>query len=276
MILPETSAEKLLVAHGRVHGIRTGDKGRGRDGEQLANFEPGADLVAKVTVLAEGTQGHLTGVALDRFGLAGAAPAGLGARRQGGLEGREAAAPRDPHDGLAAPARRRATASSAARSSTRWATTCSRSGWCVGLDYRDAELSVARPAPGAEDASEDPPPARGRRARRLGREDDPERRLPLAAAAAARAGPAALRRRCRPREHPAAEGRPLRDRVGPARRRGRVRGRRAPAGRLRPRSPPTTTPSASSFIWSDLHEVRNMRQVFGRGLRRGRRRSRAR
>jgi electron-transferring-flavoprotein dehydrogenase len=69
MILPETAAEKLLVSHGRVVGIRTGDKGRGRDGEPMGNFEPGADLVAKVTVLAEGTQGHLTGVALDHFGL---------------------------------------------------------------------------------------------------------------------------------------------------------------------------------------------------------------
>ena len=69
MILPETAAEKLLVSHGRVAGIRTGDKGRGREGEPMGNFEPGADLVAKVTVLAEGTQGHLTGVALDHFGL---------------------------------------------------------------------------------------------------------------------------------------------------------------------------------------------------------------
>jgi len=74
MILPETTAEKLLVSHGRVVGIRTGDKGRGREGEQLGNFEPGSDLVAKVTVLAEGTQGHLTGVALDRFGLRGDEP----------------------------------------------------------------------------------------------------------------------------------------------------------------------------------------------------------
>ncbi len=69
MILPETAAEKLLVSHGRVAGVRTGDKGRSRDGEPMGNFEPGADLVAKVTVLAEGTQGHLTGVALDRFAL---------------------------------------------------------------------------------------------------------------------------------------------------------------------------------------------------------------
>jgi electron-transferring-flavoprotein dehydrogenase len=73
-ILPETSAEKLLVSHGRVVGIRTGDKGRGREGERLGNYEPGADLVARVTVLAEGTQGHLTGVALERFGLQGDDP----------------------------------------------------------------------------------------------------------------------------------------------------------------------------------------------------------
>jgi electron-transferring-flavoprotein dehydrogenase len=71
MILPETAAEKLLVSHGRVVGIRTGDKGRNKEGEPAGNFEAGSDLVAKVTVLAEGTQGHLTGVALDRFGLRG-------------------------------------------------------------------------------------------------------------------------------------------------------------------------------------------------------------
>jgi len=74
MLLPETAAEKLLVSDGRARGVRTGDKGRGRDGQPLGNFEPGSDLVAKVTVLAEGTQGHLTGVALDRFGLAGENP----------------------------------------------------------------------------------------------------------------------------------------------------------------------------------------------------------
>jgi electron-transferring-flavoprotein dehydrogenase len=73
-ILPETSGQKLLVSHGRVVGVRTGDKGRSRDGGELGNFEPGADIVAKVTVLAEGTQGHLTGVALDRFGLRGDEP----------------------------------------------------------------------------------------------------------------------------------------------------------------------------------------------------------
>jgi electron-transferring-flavoprotein dehydrogenase len=74
MILPETAAMKLLVDHGRARGIRTGDKGRGRNGEELANFEPGSDVLARVTVLAEGTQGHLTGAAIERFGLAGQNP----------------------------------------------------------------------------------------------------------------------------------------------------------------------------------------------------------
>jgi electron-transferring-flavoprotein dehydrogenase len=74
MILPETAATKLLVEHGRVRGIRTGDKGRGRNGEELPNFEPGSDVVARVTVLAEGTQGHLTGAAIRRFDLEGENP----------------------------------------------------------------------------------------------------------------------------------------------------------------------------------------------------------
>jgi electron-transferring-flavoprotein dehydrogenase len=74
MILPETAATKLLVDHGRVRGIRTGEKGKGKDGKELSNFEPGSDIVARVTVLAEGTQGHLTGVAIRRFGLEGENP----------------------------------------------------------------------------------------------------------------------------------------------------------------------------------------------------------
>jgi electron-transferring-flavoprotein dehydrogenase len=73
-ILPETVAEKLLVKDGRVVGVRTGDKGRGRFGERLPNFEPGSDILARVTILCEGTQGHLTGVAIDTFGLEGESP----------------------------------------------------------------------------------------------------------------------------------------------------------------------------------------------------------
>ena len=73
-ILPETVAERLLISDGRTRGVRTGDRGRGRQGEELANFEAGSDVQAAVTVLAEGTQGHLTGAAIERFGLAGESP----------------------------------------------------------------------------------------------------------------------------------------------------------------------------------------------------------
>ncbi|MDQ3993287.1 MAG: electron transfer flavoprotein-ubiquinone oxidoreductase [Actinomycetota bacterium] len=68
-LVPETAATKLLVDAGRVVGVRTGDRGRGREGEELGNFEPGSDVAARVTILAEGTQGHLTTVALRRFRL---------------------------------------------------------------------------------------------------------------------------------------------------------------------------------------------------------------
>ena len=44
--------------------MRSGDKGRGKDGEPLGNFEPGTDIKAQATVLAEGCWGHLTGAAI--------------------------------------------------------------------------------------------------------------------------------------------------------------------------------------------------------------------
>ncbi len=50
--------------------MRSGDKGRGKDGEPLGNFEPGTDIKAQATVLAEGCWGHLTGAAIQEFDLA--------------------------------------------------------------------------------------------------------------------------------------------------------------------------------------------------------------
>src|SRR6201995_1600636 len=68
-ILTETAATQLVVEDGRVVGVRSGDKGRGKDGEPLGNFEPGTDIKAKATVLAEGCWGHLTGAAIKEFDL---------------------------------------------------------------------------------------------------------------------------------------------------------------------------------------------------------------
>ena len=69
-ILTETAATQLVVEEGRVVGVRSGDKGRGKDSEPLGNFEPGTDIKAQATVLAEGCWGHLTGAAIREFDLA--------------------------------------------------------------------------------------------------------------------------------------------------------------------------------------------------------------
>jgi electron-transferring-flavoprotein dehydrogenase len=73
-ILTETAASQLLVEDGAVVGIRSGDKGRNREGGEKGNFEPGNDIVAKATVLAEGCWGHLTGAAIKEFSLGGQEP----------------------------------------------------------------------------------------------------------------------------------------------------------------------------------------------------------
>jgi len=69
MVLPETDAQRVLVTDGAVRGIRTGDKGRGRQGEELPTFEPGAELTAQATVLADGVQGMLSAATIEHFGL---------------------------------------------------------------------------------------------------------------------------------------------------------------------------------------------------------------
>src|SRR5262245_53279576 len=68
-LLTETAATQLIVSDGAVVGVRSGDKGRGKEGEELGNFEPGTDIAARATVLAEGCWGHLTDAAVGEFGL---------------------------------------------------------------------------------------------------------------------------------------------------------------------------------------------------------------
>jgi electron-transferring-flavoprotein dehydrogenase len=68
-LLTETAATQLIVEDGAVVGVRSGDKGRGKDGEEQGNFEPGTDIAAQATVLAEGCWGHLTDAAVGEFDL---------------------------------------------------------------------------------------------------------------------------------------------------------------------------------------------------------------
>ena len=69
-IFPEfPGAELLFDDSDRVVGVRTGDKGIDKDGKKKANYEPGVDLRAKVTVLGEGPRGSLTKKLIERLGL---------------------------------------------------------------------------------------------------------------------------------------------------------------------------------------------------------------
>jgi len=49
-----------IIEDGCFKGIITDDKGLDKDGKQKSNFEPGMELRAKVTILAEGPRGSLT------------------------------------------------------------------------------------------------------------------------------------------------------------------------------------------------------------------------
>jgi electron-transferring-flavoprotein dehydrogenase len=59
-IFPAFPASRVLYEDGRVVGVRTGDKGIDRSGARKSNYEPGVDIKAKVTILAEGPRGTLT------------------------------------------------------------------------------------------------------------------------------------------------------------------------------------------------------------------------
>ncbi len=69
-IFPGFAGARLLQdEQGRVCGVGTGDLGVGKDGEPGPNFQPGIDIRARLTILAEGCRGSLAKKAMERFGL---------------------------------------------------------------------------------------------------------------------------------------------------------------------------------------------------------------
>jgi electron-transferring-flavoprotein dehydrogenase len=265
-ILPETSAEKLLVKDGRVQGVRTGDKGRGRNGEPLANFEPGSDILARVTILCEGTQGHLTGVALDAFGLESESPQvwALGVKEVWKVERPLHRVVHTLGWPLRAAAKYREFGGSFIYPMGKDMLTL---GMVVGLDYRDADLSV-------HDLLQELKTHRFVKRMLEGGE-----RIGWGAKTIPEGGFVALPRRLHAPgllfcgdgagmvNVPALKG------IHYAVESGRLAAEAA-VDALRPGRTPWT-PGAlgtydeavqQSFIWSDLKAVRNMRQAFGRGF----------
>jgi len=69
-IYPGFAASEILFNEdGSVKGVATGDMGRGKDGTETENFTPGIELHAKQTIFSEGSRGSLTKVLFDKFNL---------------------------------------------------------------------------------------------------------------------------------------------------------------------------------------------------------------
>jgi len=63
------AGSESLFDGNRVAGVRTDDKGIDKQNQPKSNFEPGYDLKAKITILAEGPRGSLTKQLVSRFEL---------------------------------------------------------------------------------------------------------------------------------------------------------------------------------------------------------------
>ncbi len=63
------AAEVLYDDRGRVRGVATGDMGIAKDGSKTGAYQPGIELHARQTVFAEGCRGSLTKTLFERFAL---------------------------------------------------------------------------------------------------------------------------------------------------------------------------------------------------------------
>ena len=69
-IITETAGAELLYdEEGKVRGVRTRDRGVNAKGEQKEDFEPGSDVIAKLTILGEGPRGTLAGQLFTKYNL---------------------------------------------------------------------------------------------------------------------------------------------------------------------------------------------------------------
>ncbi len=68
-LFPGFPGVEVIYDGDRVIGVRTGDKGIDKNGNHKGNFEPGIDLIAKVTIFGEGPRGSLTKGLIPKLGL---------------------------------------------------------------------------------------------------------------------------------------------------------------------------------------------------------------
>ena len=73
-LFTQFAGRELLYEKNGIAGVLTEDKGVDKNGQPKANFTPGYELRAKITVLAEGPRGSLTKEAVNKLKLDGLNP----------------------------------------------------------------------------------------------------------------------------------------------------------------------------------------------------------
>ena len=70
-IFPGFAASKIIYddQNDNITGVQTGDMGIDKDLNHKDSFEPGLNILAKVTVLSEGCRGHLGKEVINKFKL---------------------------------------------------------------------------------------------------------------------------------------------------------------------------------------------------------------
>ena len=69
-IFPGFPASEILYnENGSIKGVQTSDMGIDKEGNKKDNFEPGIELIGKVTIFAEGCRGHLGKKLIKNFNL---------------------------------------------------------------------------------------------------------------------------------------------------------------------------------------------------------------
>lgn len=63
------TGHEMIYEGGKVAGVRTGASGIDHHGNPMANYQPPTEVRAKITILAEGTRGHLTKTLVNKFDL---------------------------------------------------------------------------------------------------------------------------------------------------------------------------------------------------------------
>jgi electron-transferring-flavoprotein dehydrogenase len=205
---------------GRLTGVRTGSKGVDKAGQHKPNYQAGADLMAKATVLCEGPRGTIAKVLEKQLGLTvGKNPQvySTGVKELWEVRPGRAQKGRVIHTmGFPLPKPTFGGGFIYGMDDTHWSV-----GFVTGLDAQDptndphANLSASRPPDGAR-------AARRREAGGLRRQGDPRGRLVRDAQALGRRR-AAVRRQRRLPQRRAAQGHSSRDEVRDARGRDAVR-----------------------------------------------------